>query len=64
MLIEQIIAFTQRISAGADLERQIANARVLFNVAGVLLFINFTGRIARFLCWLIPNSRQQAEVHA
>jgi phosphate:Na+ symporter len=48
-------ALVQYISAGAEVSRQIANAHVLFNVAGVVLFIGFVPVVARTLKWLIPE---------
>lgn len=65
LLVEQIIALTAWLSAGADLERQIANAHMLFNVGGVLLFIFFVGTIARILQWLFPEKEDKKKaVHA
>jgi phosphate:Na+ symporter len=40
-LAHPFTAFITYISAGADISRQIANAHLLFNVAGVALFIGF-----------------------
>ncbi|MBC7919951.1 MAG: Na/Pi cotransporter family protein [Ferruginibacter sp.] len=40
---------------GGNVSRQIANAHVLFNVAGVVLFVGFTPLIARGLTRLIPD---------
>lgn len=50
-------AFVQHISAGAEVSRQIANAHVIFNVGGVVLFIGFVPFISRILMWLIPDKR-------
>jgi phosphate:Na+ symporter len=48
-------ALVQSISPGAEVSRQIANAHVLFNVAGVALFIGFVPLVAKMLKWLIPE---------
>jgi phosphate:Na+ symporter len=57
-LAHPFTAFIQYISAGTDLSRQIANAHVLFNVAGVVLFIGFVTPVARVLQWLIPDKKK------
>lgn len=55
LLIEQIITLTHWLSGGADVERKIANAHLVFNLGGVLLFISFVGIVARALVWLFPE---------
>ena len=40
---------------GAELPRQIANAHTIFNVANTLIFIWFTGPIARLVCLIVPD---------
>ena len=49
LLIDELISIATWLSAGAGLERQIANAHVLFNVGGMLLFIGFIPYVARLL---------------
>ena len=49
----QLAALGQAFGGG-DVERQIAVAQVLFNVAGVALVLPFTGHIARALERLVP----------
>ena len=49
----QLAALGQAFGGG-DVERQIAVAQVLFNVAGVALVLPFTGPIARALERLVP----------
>ncbi|MCA9131840.1 MAG: Na/Pi cotransporter family protein, partial [Planctomycetales bacterium] len=39
--------------------RQIANAHTLFNVGNGLLFIWFTGPLARLVDWLVPQRREK-----
>jgi phosphate:Na+ symporter len=57
-LAHHFTALVIYISAGADISRQIANAHVLFNMAGVLLFIAFLTPVARGLQWLIPEKKK------
>lgn len=49
------------ISGSAELEQQVANAHMLFNIGGVLLFLPFVGLMVRMLNKLLPekNSAQQ-----
>ena len=49
LLIDELISIATWLSVGAGLERQIANAHVLFNVGGMLLFIGFIPYVARLL---------------
>lgn len=44
---------------GAEVPRQIANAHTIFNVANTLIFIWFTGPIALFVRWLVPDRPSQ-----
>ncbi|WP_395820285.1 Na/Pi cotransporter family protein [Archangium minus] len=53
----QLVSLSRWISGDANVGRQIANAQVLFNVLGVLLFIGFVPLIARALKVLIPDRR-------
>jgi len=57
LFVEQFTRLALRISGGADVARQIANAHMLFNVLGVLVFIGATPLLARALLWLLPDSR-------
>lgn len=43
------------LPGGDELPRQIANAHVLFNVAGVLLVLPFTAQVAALLKYAIPD---------
>jgi phosphate:Na+ symporter len=49
------IALVNWMSQGMDIEKQIANAHVTFNVAGVLLFVWFIPLIDRFLNYILPD---------
>lgn len=57
LLIRPFTALVEWMSGGAEVERQIANAHVLFNVAGVVLFIGFTGWMAMLLRRLVPDCK-------
>ncbi len=39
----------------AESPRQIANANTLFNLANTMIFIAFTGPMARLVTWLLPD---------
>jgi len=55
------VGFTDRLTrvavwvAGDDVKRQLATAHVIFNAAGVLLFVPFTRTVARAVERLIPD---------
>lgn len=59
VFIKQLAELAAWLAFGAGVDRQIANAHVLFNVLGVLLFIGFTDWIAQILGWIIPNKQSQ-----
>jgi Na+/phosphate symporter len=43
------------LSAGASVPRQIANAHLLFNGLGTVLFVSFVPWIVNFLYFVLPN---------
>ncbi|MCD6063501.1 MAG: Na+/Picotransporter [Flavipsychrobacter sp.] len=49
------VELVANISGGASLAQQVATGHVLFNLAGVLLFLPFVKPIARALDWLVPD---------
>jgi phosphate:Na+ symporter len=55
LFIHQLAALAGGMPGGDELPRQIANAHVAFNVLGVLVFLPFTGPIARLLERVIPD---------
>lgn len=55
ILFPWFITFIETLSGGAGLEQKIATAHMIFNTAGVLLFIPFIPIIERLLNRLIPN---------
>lgn len=51
------LKLVERISMDASLPRQVANAQVLFNILGVLLFIKFIPMITKALNKAIPGGQ-------
>ena len=41
-----------------EVPRQIANAHTIFNVANTLLFISFTGALARLVQRMVPERKE------
>lgn len=60
-LAHPFTALVQYISSGTDVSRQIANAHLLFNVAGVVLFIGFVSPVVKLLEWLIPDKARSIQ---
>lgn len=52
------VGFIDKISAGAQIEQQIANAHMIFNIGGVLLFLPFVGLIEKLLNKWLPEQNQ------
>lgn len=61
IFVNQLTAFVVWVSNGAEIQRQIANAHLTFNILGVLLFIGFTPWIAQFLEQIIPSKKSAAK---
>lgn len=57
ILINPLINLVTIISGEASLARQIANAHILFNVLGVLLFVGFIPLISKTLTKIIPDRK-------
>lgn len=57
LLIDPFTDLVIWISQGAEVSRSVANAHVLFNSVGVLLFLPFVGWIADFLERIIPDKK-------
>lgn len=49
------VDLVQKISSDMNIGHQIANAHMLFNVLGVLIFLPFARLTERFLNWMIPE---------
>jgi len=64
ILFAPFIGLVEYISRQADLENKIANAHVLFNVLGVVLFIGFVPIIVKILNKLIPDNQQNEDLVA
>jgi phosphate:Na+ symporter len=56
-----LIRLVESISGGAGVGRQIANAQMIFNLAGVALVLPFLPAIARGLEKLIPDAGEKKE---
>jgi phosphate:Na+ symporter len=54
--------FIEQISGNASIEQKIANAHMIFNTAGVLLFIPLVPLLERLLNRLLPTKEKKREV--
>ncbi|MEM9834832.1 MAG: Na/Pi symporter [Bacteroidota bacterium] len=59
LLIKEIIQVAEWMSSGANLERKVANAHLIFNVGGVAVFIGLAGTAAKVLQWIVPDKRKK-----
>jgi len=50
-----LIGLARAVSGDASVERQIANAHVLFNVIGAVAALPLLSQAARLLTWLVPD---------
>jgi len=57
LLIPFFIQLVRFISGSAHLEQQLANAHMLFNILGVILFLPFAGAAERLLNRLFPDKQ-------
>ena len=64
ILFAPFISLVEYISGEADLENKIANAHVLFNVLGVVLFVGFVPVIVKVLDKLIPDNQRNEDLAA
>lgn len=53
------VDFIISISENQGIDNQIANAHMIFNIGGVLLFLPFVGFMERFLNWLLPEKASE-----
>lgn len=53
------VQLIENISGNADIEQKVANAHMLFNIAGVLLFIPFVSVVEKLLDKLLPQKTRQ-----
>jgi phosphate:Na+ symporter len=64
LLFVPFVALVTRISGDIDIKNQIANAHVLFNVSGVLLFVAFVPFFEKVLNRLLPDAaREKPKLH-
>ncbi|MDQ3714262.1 MAG: Na/Pi symporter [Acidobacteriota bacterium] len=64
ILFAPFMGLVEYVSGQADLENKIANAHVLFNVLGVVLFVGFVPIIVKVLDKLIPDNQQNEDLVA
>jgi phosphate:Na+ symporter len=55
ILFPFFVQFVEWISAGATLERKIANGHMVFNIIGVIVFIPLIGTIEKILNKWLPD---------
>ncbi|RYE12688.1 MAG: Na/Pi cotransporter family protein [Sphingobacteriales bacterium] len=55
------VALVQYLSGGVGLEQKVANAHILFNVSGAILFLPFVRPIERLLNKLVPDKKGEVE---
>ncbi len=60
MLFPWFVTFIEQISGNAGIEQKIANAHMLFNTGGVILFIPFIPHIERLLNRVSPAKKIEA----
>jgi len=53
------IGFIQQVSGNASIEQKIANAHMIFNTAGVLLFIPFVPLLEQLLNGMLPTKEKK-----
>ncbi|MDH3698319.1 MAG: Na/Pi symporter [Flavobacteriaceae bacterium] len=61
LFFSPFVSLIEKLSGNAGLNTQIANAHVLFNTFGVLIFLPFTGAVYRLLNHIIPEKNQRQE---
>lgn len=54
------LELVQEISGNVDIENQIANAHMIFNVCGVILFLPITRYFVKLLDWILPDKKPSA----
>jgi phosphate:Na+ symporter len=55
LIFPWFVQLIESISKNAHLEQKIANAHMLFNISGVLIFLPFVGLVERILNKLLPD---------
>ncbi len=59
LIFPWFVQLIECISGNADLEQKVANAHMMFNMAGVLLFIPFVSVVEKLLDKLLPQKIKQ-----
>lgn len=59
LLFEPFAALVALVSHSPDIDHQIANAHVLFNVLGVLLFLPLVRFFEKLLNWILPDRQME-----
>jgi phosphate:Na+ symporter len=63
LIFPYYVAFITTISSGASIEQQIANAHMVFNTGGVLLFLPFVPFFEKLLNkWLPEKGKEKTKV--
>lgn len=57
IFFDELVEFVSYVSTDKSIASQIANAHILFNIVGVLVFIPFAGLIERTLNFLLPDKK-------
>ncbi len=55
LVFDHFLNFVLRVSQSQTLDNQIANAHMIFNIAGVLVFLPFVGMAERLLNYWLPD---------
>ena len=56
-LADYLAIAARKLASGENISRQIANAHMIFNFMGVLLFIWFVPFMVKFLEWIVPDRK-------
>jgi phosphate:Na+ symporter len=62
LLFQPLVDLVLYLSGNSDIYRQIANAHMLFNILGVLLFLPFVPLVEKLLNRFIPEKEGLAKV--
>jgi phosphate:Na+ symporter len=57
ILFNPFVQLVEYLTVSATIDNHIANAHVLFNVGGVLVFIPFVSLVERLLNWILPEKK-------
>jgi phosphate:Na+ symporter len=61
ILFHPFVQLVERISSGAAVERSLANAHMLFNILGVVLFVGFVPFFEKGLNKLLPEKSEPSQ---